>query len=124
MTHRFSRNLLLSLALLLLVGTQMPGAWRAGIEESLHSPWGLSSWAHLVVFASMSLLASRPLAWPWLRVLLAAFALALLTEGLQFFAIDRHPRWIDVGIDLAGAVSGVLLARAIGVRPRPPGSHS
>ena len=69
----------------------------------MHSPWGLSAWAHLLIFASMSLVASRPLAWPWLRVLLAALALALLTEGLQFLAIDRHPRWTDVGIDLARA---------------------
>lgn len=116
MTLRFSRNILLSLAMLLMVGTLMPGAWRAGIEVSLHSPWGLSSWAHLLLFTSMSLVATRPLAWPWLRVLLAALALALLTEGLQYFAIDRHPRWIDVGIDLAGAVLGVLLSRAISLR--------
>jgi VanZ family protein len=43
-------------------------------------------------------------------VLLAALALALLTEGLQFFAIDRHPRWLDVGIDMGGALLGVALA--------------
>lgn len=43
--------------------------------------------------------------------LLAALALALLTEGLQFLAIDRHPRLVDVGIDLAGV--GLVLAWVI-----------
>ena len=114
MTHRFAWRLLFVLVLLLLIGTQMPGAWRAGIEGSLHSPWGLSSWAHLVLFAGMAWVASAPLAWPWPRVVLAALALALLTEGLQFLAIDRHPSLVDVGIDLAGA--GLGLVRVIRVR--------
>lgn len=95
---------LLGLQLLaLLVGTQMSGVWRSEVEHSLHVPSWLSSGAHFVLFAGMALvLLVRPLAWPTRRVLLAALALALLTEGLQFFAIDRHPRLIDVGIDMAG----------------------
>lgn len=109
-THRFAQRLLLLQALLLLIGTQMPGAWRAGIEGSLHAPFGLSSWAHFVLFAGMAWVANaRPLNWPWQRVMLAALGLALLTEGLQFFAIDRHPRMIDVGIDMAGALVGVAI---------------
>jgi len=46
-----------------------------------------------------------------LALLLVALALALLTEGLQFFAIDCHPGWDDVGIDMAGAAAGLLLGR-------------
>jgi hypothetical protein len=102
--------------LALLVGTQMPGAWRSGAEQLLHAPSYVSPLSHFVLFASMAmLLAARPLAWPALRIGLAALALALLTEGLQFLAIDRHPRWLDVGIDLAGALAGlglVTLGRA------------
>jgi VanZ family protein len=45
------------------------------------------------------------------RVLLAGLALALLSEGLQFFAMDRHPRWRDVGIDMAGVVLAVVLVK-------------
>jgi len=45
----------------------------------------------------------------------AALLLALLTEGLQFFAMDRHPRWLDVGIDMAGATAGLLLVEAVRV---------
>ena len=50
------------------------------------------------------------LAWRLPRILLAALALALLTEGLQFVAVERHPQWLDVGIDLAGAGLGMGLA--------------
>ena len=113
MIDRFAWRILLAQVLLLLVGTQMPGAWRASIEGSLHAPFSLSSWAHFVMFAGMAWVASRYVAWPWWRVLLAALALALLSEGLQFFALDRYPGLLDVGIDLAGAVVGLLVARAV-----------
>jgi len=103
---------LLSLHILtLFFGTLMPGAWRSAVEQSVHAGLGLSSWAHFVLFASMAWLQTvSPLRWPLRRVLLIALALGLVTEGLQFFAIDRHPRWIDIGIDLAGALAGVGLA--------------
>lgn len=115
MTYQFSQRLLVLQALLLLIGTQMPSAWRTGIEASLHAPFGLSSWAHFVLFAGMAVVAfARPLVWPWPRVLLAALALALATEGLQFFALDRHPRMLDVVIDLAGALAGVALVMVVG----------
>jgi len=107
MTYRLAWRLQLVLLLLLLIGTQMPNDWRAGIEGSLHLPWGISSAAHLVLFASMAWVASKHLAWPAPRILLVALALALMTEGLQFFAIDRHARLLDVGIDLAGAGLGI-----------------
>jgi len=55
----------------------------------------------------------RHLAWPWSRVLLSCLALALLSEGLQFLAQDRHPGLVDVGIDMAGAVFGLLVARVV-----------
>lgn len=111
MSQQFAGRLLLMLVLLLLLGTQMPGAWRAGVVNSLHAPAVVSSVAHFVLFCAMALLAHvRPLAWPWVRVVLLSLALALITEGLQVFAIDRHPRWLDVGIDMAGAFLGVSLS--------------
>jgi len=120
--YRFAQSLLVLQVLLLFVGTQMPGALRAGLEASLHSPWGLSSWAHFVIFVGMAAVAfARPMAWPWGRVLLAALGLALVSEGLQFFAIDRHPRWVDVGIDMTGAVVGLGLVVWWEVRSRADG---
>ncbi|MEO5661239.1 MAG: VanZ family protein [Polaromonas sp.] len=104
-SSRWARGLLALLVLSLLVGTQMPGVWRNGIEHGMHAPMAFSSWAHFVLFIGLTLvMAMRPLAWPVARVLLATLALALLTEGLQFFAIDRHPRLSDVGIDMAGTL--------------------
>jgi VanZ family protein len=61
----------------------------------------------------MAWVAVRYLAWPWRRVLLGCLALALLSEGLQFLAQDRHPGLVDVGIDMAGAVFGLLVARVV-----------
>ena len=96
--------------LALFVGTQMPNAWRNGVEQTFHVPFSLSSWAHFAVFCGMSLLLlMRPLALAAWRVLGLALALAVLTEALQFFAIERHPRLLDVAIDMAGTVLAVLL---------------
>jgi VanZ family protein len=100
--------------LTLLLGTQMPGAWRSSIELSLHAPFGLSSWAHFVIFAGMAtVLSAKPMGWPLLHTLVAALALAILTEALQYLAIDRHPRLLDIGIDMAGACVGLVMFRLI-----------
>lgn len=96
--------------LALFIGTQMPNAWRNGVEQSLHIPFSLSSWAHFAVFCGMSLLLMmRPLAYTARRVILLALVLALMTEALQFFAVDRHPRLLDVGIDMAGTLLAVVI---------------
>ena len=106
---------LLGLQLLaLLAGTQMPGAWRSGVMDALHAPSVLSSLTHLVLFAGMAaVVAARPLQWPVLRILLVALTLAVLTEVLQFFALERHPQLRDVGIDMAGALLGVGLIKGL-----------
>lgn len=106
-------QMLLGLQLLaLLVGTQMPGVWRSAAEQTLHAPSWFSSFSHFALFAGMAMvLALRPLAWSVVRIVLAALALALLTEGLQFLAIDRHPRLMDVGIDMAGTIFALALVK-------------
>lgn len=107
MSQRLSWWLLGVQLLALLVGTQMPGAWRSGVMDALHAPSFLSSLAHLVLFAGMAAVAvAKPLHWSVLRTATVALTLALLTEALQFFALDRHPRLQDVGIDMAGALLG------------------
>ena len=96
----------------LFVGTQMPNSWRNEVEQSFHAPFSLSSWAHFVVFFGMSLLLlMRPLTCLAWRVVLLALALALLTEALQFFAVDRHPRLRDIGIDMAGTLLAVMIMK-------------
>ena len=108
MSQRFSWWLLGIQLAVLFVGTQMPGAWRSSVIEVTHAPLVLSSLAHLVLFAGMAAVAvAKPLHWSVLRTATVALTLALLTEALQFFALDRHPRLQDVGIDMAGALLGV-----------------
>ena len=100
--------------LVLMVGTQMPEAWRSNVQQSLHAPSWLSSFAHFLLFAGMALLlAARPLAWPAARIVLVLLGLALLSEGLQFLTADRHPRWLDVGIDMAGVLVGLGLISGV-----------
>ena len=118
-TNQTAVRLLVVLLVLLLVGTQMPGAWRDWVFRIAHLPWQLTKVAHFVLFAGMAYLArvppmSRPVRW----IFLAALGLALLTEGLQFFAIARDPSWYDVGIDMAGAATGLLFSR-VGRAGRP-----
>lgn len=110
MTRQLAYRLLFLQVFVLFVGTQMPNAWRNGALVALHAPGIISSLAHFVLFASMAAIAlAKPLPWSGVRVVLAAFGLALLTEGLQFFAIDRHPRWLDVGIDMAGVLTAITV---------------
>ncbi len=112
MKQRFPQMLIGLQLLSLLVGTQMPGAWRSGAEQTLHAPSWFSSFSHFALFTGMAMvLALRPFAWPVARIVLAALALALLTEGLQLLAIDRHPRLLDVGIDMAGTVFALALVK-------------
>lgn len=119
MSRRLALGLLFLLTMTLLVGTQIPGGWRDGIEHRLHAPSSTSAWAHFILFALIAFLVSvRPLAWSFQRVMAGALGLALLTEGLQFFALNRHPRLADIAIDLTGTLLALMLARSHNRRVR------
>ena len=99
----------------LFIGTLLPGPWRDAVESRLFPPaLGFSSWAHFALFAFiLFFMRARPLAvrpWPALGL---ALGLALLTEGLQHFVLGRHPRLRDVGIDLCGALLGLVCASVL-----------
>jgi VanZ family protein len=114
MSHRLAWSLLLLLVLTLVIGTQIPGTLRNQIETGLHAPLSFSSWAHFVLFTCIALVLSlRPIVWPAQWVILMTFGLALATEGLQFFAPGRHPRLIDLVIDMAGTLLALLIARRL-----------
>lgn len=123
MLSGYSRSALLRvlgvLLLLLLVGTQMPGGLRDGLERSLHAPIALSGWAHFFLFAAMAgVAASAPLGWRWHHIGLCAAVLALGTEALQFLAVNRHPGLRDVLIDLAGTCFGFGWVRFVATTPQ------
>jgi len=110
MIFQLARRLLAVQVLLLFVGTQMPGVWRAGVVASLDPLGSMSSVAHFVLFTGMAAVAlSRSMEWPWVRALVWALGPAPMSEGMQFFAIDRHPRWLDVGIDMVGVLTAITV---------------
>jgi VanZ like family len=96
----------------LLVGTQISGEFRDAIESQLFPrAFPFSAFAHFGLFALASwALHTKPLQVRARHVWLAALAVALVTEGLQHFAVGRHPRLRDVGIDMSGAAMGLLLS--------------
>ncbi|TFZ00008.1 hypothetical protein [Ramlibacter rhizophilus] len=102
------------LLVLLFVGTLMPGAWKIGALDRIGGPLDLAALAHVLLFAGLAFL------WPYTRWLapqgrwqlpVFGLALALLTEGLQFFADGRHPNLAGVLQDLLGVLLGSLLGR-------------
>jgi len=106
-------RVLAALLVLLLFGTQMPGAWRDEAFRVSQLPWHLTKVAHFVMFACIAFVArARPLHWSVLRVLAVSLGVALLTEFLQMYASQRNASWQDVGIDMAGAALGMWLAKA------------
>ena len=105
-------------AVALFAGTMVPGAWKFAIESSLFPRrFPASALAHFLLFALAGVCLGRaPFSLRPLTVLGIALLAALATEGLQHFAVGRHPRLKDVGIDLLGALSGTGLAVWLGGR--------
>ena len=96
---------------LLFFGTLMPGSWKHSAERTVGGPLNLAALAHVLLFATICYL--LPLA-RWWRVrswhlFAIGLGLALTTEGLQFFAIDRHPNLAGVVQDMTGATIGWAL---------------
>ncbi len=107
-TRRFARFLTMVLLAVLFIGTLMPGSWKDAATGPLQSAVNLSVFAHVALFAAICLMV--PLARFWTVRLwhlpVLGLGLALLTEGLQHFAVDRHPNVAGVCQDMLGAVIG------------------
>jgi uncharacterized membrane protein AbrB (regulator of aidB expression) len=108
LSRSFIRALTVALLVLLFLGTLMPGAWKDAATRPFHTGLDLPALAHITLFAGICSL--LPLACFWQvkiwHVPAIALFLALLTEGLQFFAIDRHPNLAGVLQDLTGGAIG------------------
>lgn len=118
MTRRTARIFVGLLLVALFVGTLMPGSWKDSALRPLHSPLDLSALAHVVLFAAIALALPHARWWTvraW-HIPALALALALLTEGLQYFAIERHPNLAGVLQDMAGALMGWWVGRRSAAR--------
>ncbi len=114
------------------IGTLAPANWRIGIEAWL---WRITTgdsgsdtlsqalavgggyWGkvgHWAAFALLAILVARFYRHaPYWQRLAALIAIAGVTETLQFFVDSRLPQWRDVGIDLAGVATGLLLVALV-----------
>jgi glycopeptide antibiotics resistance protein len=112
---RYSNILVLVLCVFALVAvTMLPGAWKLAIESSLFPRrFPASALGHFLLFALVGVCLSRaPFSLRLISMMGVALLAALTTEALQHFVVGRHPRLMDVGIDLLGALSGAgLVAR-------------
>lgn len=120
--HQSSARLWIALCTVaLFFGTLMPGSWRDSATRPFEGVLPMSALAHVALFAAIMFL--LPLARPWQlkgwHYPLLALALAVATEGLQFFADGRHPGLDGVVQDLIGAFIGWGLATAAGPSTAP-----
>jgi hypothetical protein len=109
------------LALLLFVGTLMPGSLKAQIESNL---WGAIPWSNVGHFALFAAIAALPVygngrAGVW-RAVLIAILFAGATEFLQSLVPGRHPLLHDALIDIAGTMTGLALRSLWLARLRRP----
>jgi len=118
MKQRQARLILIVLTAALLFGTLMPGSWKDSATSRFRYGDYLPMLAHIALFAAMSFVTPMTRLWAIRRwqVLGLALGFALLTEGLQFFAIDRHPNLSGVAQDMTGALIGLWLFAAMARR--------
>lgn len=99
--------LLIGVFLTLLVGTLLPGEYKAAIQRMLGASNQIQPIAHFVLFFLLGVM----LSWllrdrsPWLPLAICLLP-AIGTEWLQHFSPQRHPRLSDVGVDMSGALVG------------------
>ncbi|MBB3229763.1 VanZ family protein [Halomonas stenophila] len=93
-----------------LAGGLIPGALRAAIEQRLHLPFAVPPVAHFLLSGVMAagLRWCRPY-WPLAVVLMVVLTIGGLAEVAQVWVPGRQPSWGDMGLDLAGAVAGVVV---------------
>jgi hypothetical protein len=109
MTENIAKSSLIFLIIALLVGVTIPGEWRDGIVTYFNLPPVISSWLHFSLFLGIAVVTtSHPIKRTFKFAIVSAIGLGILSEALQFISLDRHPRWIDVGIDVTGAFCGSL----------------
>lgn len=95
-----------------LLGTEATTALNAAVADT---PWDLSDWVHVTIFAWLGFLLwlARPDLRGWKGWGLVA-TLAVAAEVAQGLAPGRAPRVDDVMLNLAGGAAGLMLAIVVG----------
>lgn len=114
----FASALLVS-AMLFLPGSQLTSLVGRDTTLALErlaatTPWPLSDWMHLIIFAWLGVLLwlGRPdmRGWKgWVLIL----AMAIAAELAQALAPDREPRLDDILLNVGGGMTGLLVGIAI-----------
>ena len=91
-----------------IIGKDATRALKAAVADT---PWDLSDWVHFVIFAWLGFLLwlGRPDLRGWTSWGLVV-VLAISAEVAQGLAPGRSPRLDDVMLNLAGGMTGLLLA--------------
>ena len=87
-----------------------------GIVVSSHFIRKAAHFSEYALLGAMLFFTSRSSTVKWKTFFIPAFlaaAVPFLDEGLQFFSEGRSPQLTDVGIDLSGALFGMLFAWAV-----------
>jgi hypothetical protein len=116
MSRDTARLITFFLTVALCVGTLMPGSWKDAALSPFPRVINLAAVAHIVLFAGICFMMAPARFWnvkSW-HVLTIGLSLALATEGLQFFAVGRHPNLAGVLQDMIGAVLGLAFGRLRG----------
>jgi hypothetical protein len=116
LNRRTARLALAAVTAAIFIGTLVPGPWKNAVLAPLQTHLDAAAIGHVVLFAVFAFVLRRGLGLTGAAVVAAGLALGLVTEGLQFFAIERHPEWRGVAQDLAGSVLGWLLGRWAALR--------
>lgn len=116
LTQGTARVLSATFVVLLFFGTLMPGGWKEAGIRPFASVIDLAAASHVALFALIAFVLPRARFWTvraW-QVLALSVILAFATEGLQFFAVDRHPSVQGLGWDLLGTFIGWSLGWLVG----------
>ena len=110
--------LLAIVVLAIFLATLLPAPIVEMAKAKIGLPY-LNATAHVLLFFALGwvlpFVSRRVMLW---HVLGLALFLALTTEGLQHFAVMRHPSWDGVAQDMAGATLA-LLAGLVWRKTRP-----
>jgi VanZ family protein len=102
------------LLVLILVAAVMPAVWLWPDRGKIVSWFGeIDKWAHALVFAALAIwFAGQYRRRSYWRIALGLLVYGVLIELSQRMVSYRSAEWLDVAADMAGIMTGLLIAAA------------